>query len=227
MMEAKEDHMNIQWAGSPNFTAGRNGKKIVAIVNHITAGLMPGTLSWMRNPAAKASAHYLVTKQGQIYQMVRDHDMAWHAGFVNKPSWDLYDGTNPNRYTLGIEFECLSGGELTEPQYQAGLALIGDLSKKYGIPIDTKHIIGHYRIDAVNRPNDPGPNFPWTRLFNDLKEEDEMIYKTIADVPDWGKPLVQKLIDRKSLAGDGKGNINLPEATLKTLVILEREGIIK
>jgi len=58
-------------------------------------------------------------------------------------------------------------------------------------------------------------------------EEDEVIYKTINDVPDWGKPLVQKLIDRKSLAGDGKGNINLPESTLKTLAILEREGVIK
>ena len=60
-----------------------------------------------------------------------------------------------------------------------------------------------------------------------VKEEEELIYKTIADVPDWGRPLVQKLIDRKSLAGDGKGNINLPESTLKTLAILEREGIIK
>jgi len=56
---------------------------------------------------------------------------------------------------------------------------------------------------------------------------EEMIYKTLNDVPDWGKPLVKKLIDRKSLAGDGKGNINLPEATLKTLVILDREGVIK
>lgn len=58
-------------------------------------------------------------------------------------------------------------------------------------------------------------------------EEEKVIFKTLADVPDWGRPLVQKLIDRKSLAGDGKGNINLPESTLKTLAILEREGIIK
>lgn len=219
--------IDIIQAPTMNFTPGRYSRKIIAIVCHITAGLMPGCLSWMRNPKAQASAHYLVTKKGEIYQLVQDGDTAWHAGFVNKPSWDLYDGSNPNRYTLGIEFECLSGGELTEPQYQAGLNLIGMLSKKYQIPLDTKHIIGHYRIDAVNRPNDPGPNFPWTRLFNDLKEDNEMIYKTIADVPDWGRKLVQKLVDRKSLAGDGKGNINLPESTLKTLAILEREGIIK
>ncbi len=56
---------------------------------------------------------------------------------------------------------------------------------------------------------------------------EEMIYKTLNDVPDWGKSLIKKLIDRKSLVGDGKGNINLPESTLKALVILEREGVLK
>lgn len=160
--------MNIQWARSPNFTAGRNGKKIIAIVNHITAGLMPGTLSWMRNPAAKASAHYLVTKAGEIYQLVKDQDTAWHAGIVNKPSWPLYDGSNPNRYTIGIEHECRSGGELTEAQYHATLWLHKQLIQKYGILANADYIIGHNRIDAVNRPNDPGPLFPWQRLFADL-----------------------------------------------------------
>lgn len=163
----------VKQAQSPNCSRGRSGKKIIAIVLHITAGLYPGCLSWMRNPAAKASAHYLVTKSGEIYQMVQDADTSWHAGFVNRPTWKLYDGTNPNRCTLGIEFECLSGGELTEAQYQAGLWLIQELAQKYGIPVDEEHIIGHYRIDSVNRPNDPGTQFPWARLFTDLKGEDE------------------------------------------------------
>ena len=219
--------MEIEWAASPNFSKGRNGKKIIAIVNHITAGAFPGCLSWMRNPQAKASAHYLITRQGKIYQMVRDEDTSWHAGVVNKPSWPLYDGSNPNRYTIGIEHEALPGERLTEMQYQATLWLHKQLIAKHGIPIDEGHIIGHYRIDSVNRPNCPGPGFPWQRLFSDLKGSEEAVYKTFEDVPDWGKPLIKKLIDRKSLAGDGKGNINLPESTLKTLVILEREGVLK
>lgn len=56
---------------------------------------------------------------------------------------------------------------------------------------------------------------------------EEMIYKTLNDVPDWGKPLVKKLMDRGSLKGEGNGILNLPESTLKTLVILEREGVLK
>jgi len=220
--------MNIIQAPSPNFTAGRRGRKIIAIVNHITAGLMPGTLSWMRNPAAKASAQYLVTKTGEVYQMVKDEDTAWHAGIVKSPKWPLYDGSNPNFYTLGIEHECYSGGELTEAQYQASRLLHLALVVKHGIPVDADHIIGHYRIDSVNRPNDPGAAFPWSRLLADLKGEDEeVIYKTYNDLPDWAKPTIKKLMDRKSIAGDGKGNINLSDDVVKTMVILSREGVIK
>ena len=104
--------MQIQQAASPNHTKGRKGKPIKGLVLHITAGLMPGCLSWMRNPQAKASAHYLVTKAGRIYQMVQDADTSWHAGIVNKPQWASYPGGNPNHYTLGIEFEALGGETL-------------------------------------------------------------------------------------------------------------------
>lgn len=167
--------MNIEWVPSPNYRTGRNGKKIIAIVNHITAGKMPGTLSWLTNRNAQASSHYLVTKKGEIYQLVKDEDTAWHAGQVNKATWTLYDGTNPNAYTIGIEHETLAGEALTEKQYQATLWLHKMLIDKWKIPIDKDHIIGHYKIDAVNRPNDPGSNFPWDRLFADLKGEDEML----------------------------------------------------
>lgn len=165
--------MEIEWAASPNYSKKRNGRKIVAIVNHITAGTFPGCLAWMRNPQAKASAHYLVTRQGKIYQMVRDEDTSWHAGMVNKPNWSLYDGSNPNYYTIGIEHENLSGGLLTDAQYKATLWLHQQLIARYNIPVDKDHIIGHYRVDSVNRPNCPGPNFPWGKLFADLKGEDE------------------------------------------------------
>lgn len=158
----------VEWAGTPNFSNGRRGRNPIAIVDHITAGLYPGTLHWMQNPTAKASAHYLVTKTGLIFQMVKDEDTAWTNGVVNKPNWALYDGTNPNRYTLTIEHEGLAGDALTEEQYQASLWLHKKLIEKWDIPVTEDTIIGHYRIDGVNRVNCPGPNFPWKRLFEDL-----------------------------------------------------------
>ena len=172
----------VVWKPSPNFTKGRRGKKVIGIIDHITAGLMPGTLSWLQNPKAQASAHYLVTKLGDIYQLVKDEDIAWHAGIVNKPKWPLYDGTNPNHITIGIEHECVSGGRLTEPQYQATLWLHRQLIAKHGIPVDSNHIIGHCLTDTKNRPNDPGPDFPWQRLFNDLKGSENMLINVKAQV---------------------------------------------
>ncbi len=162
----------IEQKPSPN-ESSRNGREILAIVDHITAGKYPGCLSWLQNPAAEASAHYLVTRRGKIFQMVSDSKASWHAGQVNKPSWSLYSGTNPNRYTIGIEHEGYGSqggdGTLTEEQYQATLWLHRQLIEKHTIPIDEDYIIGHYRIDSVNRPNCPGPKFPWSRLFQDLR----------------------------------------------------------
>jgi len=160
--------VEIIFQQTPNYSKGRRGHKIIGIINHITAGLMPGTLSWLCNPQARASSHYLITKKGKIYQLVKDEDTAWHAGIVNRPRWPLYNGINPNFRTIGIEHESRGEG-LTEAQYLATLYIHRLMIQRYGIPIDVNHIIGHCLTDSVNRPNDPGPNFPWERLFNDLK----------------------------------------------------------
>ena len=198
----------VVWKPSPNFTKGRRGRKAIAIVNHITAGKYPGCLSWMCNQKAQASAHYLITKLGDIYQLVKDEDSSWHAGAVSKPNWRLYDGSNPNRYTIGIEHEALPGERLTEMQYQATLWLHKQLIARHGIPIDEDHIIGHYRIDSVNRPNCPGPGFPWQRLFNDLKGSEE--------VPEWK----QKIMDRAHELGLIDKSMHKPdEPTTKWFVL--------
>ncbi len=176
------NQFKIEWRQSPNYTRGRGGRKPIAIVNHITAGLMSGCLSWLCNPKAKASTHYLVTRKGEVFQLVKDDDTAWHAGFVNKPNWALYDGSNPNYYTLGIEHEALAGDGLTEAQYQATLELHRMLIDKHNIPIDNNHIIGHCNIDTVNRPNCPGAKFPWDRLFGDLRGSDKVSVEQALDI---------------------------------------------
>lgn len=191
----------IQWYPSKNFSPGRRkygtqAEQVLGIVDHITAGPYPGCRDWLCNPEAKASAHYIITRKGEIVQLVKESDTAWHAGIVNKPNWDLYTkmGFNPNRWTIGIEHEEYSGdGEpgLTEIQYQASLWLHKQLIAKYSIPADDKHIVGHYRIDSVDRPNCPGPNFPWTRLFNDLN-----------GVVDWKKAIMDAGVQEK-IIGQG------------------------
>jgi len=159
--------MDIKQTPSPNVSS-RKGRAIIAIVDHITSGNFPGCLEWLTNPDASASAHYIVNRAGEVYQLVQDDQAAWHAGIWNHGTWSLYDGTSPNRYTIGIEHEGFDGS-LTEAQYQATLELHRLLIARHKIPVDRDHIIGHYQIDSINRESCPGPRFPWARLMNDLE----------------------------------------------------------
>lgn len=177
------EKFKVVWIGSPNYTPGRAGRKPIAIVNHITAGLNPGALQWLQNPKARVSVHYLVSKKGEIFQLVKEEDTAWANGAVNQPHWPLYDGSNPNYYTLSIEHEALAGEGLTDRQYQASLWLHQQLINRWGIPIHADFIIGHYRIDSVNRKNCPGLNFPWDSLFADLR-------KTGENIPAWKQDIM-------------------------------------
>ena len=133
-----------------------------------------------------------------------------------------HSGPKGNGDSVGV---CLTGNfEIDKPTAAQINSLVWLILKYLEPRYGNLKVIGHRDVMATACP---GKNFPWADLKRRLEEDDDMIYKTLNDVPDWGRPLIKKLIDRKSLAGDGKGNINLPESTLKTLVILEREGVLK
>jgi len=169
------DKPTIAWKGSPNFNS-RNGYKTLAIVEHIMAGTLTGTDSWFANPASKVSSHFGVGKNGAIHQYVELENSAWANGSVNNPNWPLLiSGVNPNYYTVSIEHEGESGDVMPEAQYQATLALHQWLIATLGIPVTRDTIIGHYRIDSVNRARCPGTGFPWDRLFQDLQGGNDVL----------------------------------------------------
>lgn len=171
----------IQWRGTNgnNYTHGRQGHKVIAIVNHRIAGPGTGSIesadSWFKSLGSGASAHFGVAKDGRVWQWVNEADRAWANGNVNfsasSPAW-LYDvvarGENPNDYTISIEHEGQPGDALPEAQYQASLALQLYLIAKYKIVVDRDHVSGHYQFDIIDRPNCPGPAYPWNRLMSDL-----------------------------------------------------------
>jgi len=139
---------------SPNYN-NRNGIVIDTLVIHHTGGLMPGCLDWMCNEKSKVSAHYLIVKDGTVYQLVDDKYSAWHAGLSE---FDYnHDGTisqeekSLNRRSLGIELEFKNDG-YTSQQMQSLIALSVDLVIKYKIPV--LQVVGHKEI-APGRKVDP------------------------------------------------------------------------
>ena len=84
-------------APSPNYDS-RGGKKISGIVLHNTVGRYAGSLSHLRNPKARVSAHILIGRNGEISRLVADEYAAWHAVQMNKS-------------TLGVELEAFTPGQ--------------------------------------------------------------------------------------------------------------------
>ncbi|MDX2241211.1 MAG: peptidoglycan recognition family protein [Leptolyngbyaceae cyanobacterium bins.302] len=127
-------------ASSANFTS-REGTDIDTIIIHNTVGTTESAISVFKNPAAKVSAHYIVDRSGEIIQMVRDSDCAYHAG-------------NPgvNFRSIGIEHEAtFSQRGLTPAQNVSSVALIKFLMSTYRIPIT--HIRPHSDIVGTECPN--------------------------------------------------------------------------
>ena len=113
---------------SPNHSS-RNGVSIRRVILHYTtAGTVDGTIEWFKNPASQVSAHYIIDRNGFIYQMVRDSDKAWHAKGDNIDS-------------IGIEHVARKGENLAPDQDRSSIALIKWILSEYKIP--KSQITGH------------------------------------------------------------------------------------
>jgi N-acetylmuramoyl-L-alanine amidase len=148
-------------APSPNFNE-RKGMDIDTIVIHHTASNNgAGDLAHMRDPKAEVSAHYMLDRDGKIYQLVGDSKRAWHAG-----AGELHGvPTDVNGRSIGIEIVNDGSGKtaFTEAQYKSLTQLVGYLKQEYKVPMN--NIVGHKDVAVPKgRKTDPAPNFDWNRL---------------------------------------------------------------
>jgi len=105
--------MEIKFDKSPNYSIGLLKK--IGCVLHFTLGNYSGAISWLKNGNRpnRTSVHYVIGRnEGEIIQLVKDKDVAWHAGNIFNPTERFkkialknLDGTykNPNQYLIGIE----------------------------------------------------------------------------------------------------------------------------
>lgn len=143
-------HLTPSWIGSPNFHMGRDGHRPTAVVIHIAEGSAAAVDSWFRNPASSVSAHYLVTKAGDLHQYVLEENTAWHAGRVDHPTWTgLAAGLNPNKYTIGIEHEGGAADLWPDVMYERSARLLAEIHARWSISLDRSRIVGHREIYSL------------------------------------------------------------------------------
>jgi N-acetylmuramoyl-L-alanine amidase len=141
------------WQPSPNHDERRPS---YVILHHTGSATTERGLQVLTDPAKAVSAHYLIARDGAIYQLVDERARAWHAGASR---WGPVTDIN----SLSIGVEVVNDGEQPYPEAQiaALIALLADLRERYQIP--AANFLGHADV-APRRKADPGPNFPWRAL---------------------------------------------------------------
>ncbi len=129
------------------------------------------------------SVHYLIDREGEIYSLVPEDRVAYHAGKGSLPDFPQYEN-KMNQYSIGIELLAIGTKEemlaiveediynqidpvlagYTEAQYQSLQLLVDNILKRNpSILRDRRHVIGHDEY-APGRKTDPGSLFDWTRI---------------------------------------------------------------
>lgn len=122
--------------------------------------LFTNQLNWDAHPyyqtirGMQVSSHFLITREGVLWQFVSCDQRAWHAGassFQGRP--------NCNDFSIGIELEGVEGSSFELPQYASLARLCQEIRAGYAIAA----VVGHEHV-APGRKQDPGPGFDWPML---------------------------------------------------------------
>jgi len=162
---AKRDALNgsdypaaVRFTPSPHYSSGRSTYEFVVI--HTMQGSYSGCISWFQNPSSNVSSQYVVrSSDGEITQMVRDSNTAWHA--------QCYNGRS-----IGIEHEGFVADPArwyTPAMYTESAKLTRWLTDRYNIPRTRTRIIGHREVAPncnTGGHTDPGAGWNWTHYMN-------------------------------------------------------------
>lgn len=136
------DYTGAEWIPTSctnKCTPTRAGNPVQYLVIHDTEGGWDASVATLQNDPNK-SVHYIIGTDGRLGQFVNETVTAWHAGNF----WY-------NQRSVGIEHVGYSTKPYTEKQYQRSAELLSYLTKKYAVPKDRAHIIGHDQIPNGTR----------------------------------------------------------------------------
>lgn len=142
-------------ANSHNYTASNrpHSNPIGKIIIHVTQGSWSSAINWFQDPRAQVSAHYVIrSHDGKIAQCVSDMNIAWHAG-----NWPV------NVHSIGIEHEGYFNDPrwFTSAMYHSSAKLVAYLCRRYGIPPNRHHILGHNQVAQTECPG----RYWWWRYY--------------------------------------------------------------
>jgi N-acetylmuramoyl-L-alanine amidase len=143
---------------SPNFTPRETGTKIDTIIVHHTAMYSAeSAIKALCSVKTQVSAHFVIAKDGEVFELVPSMHKAWHAGV------SFWRGRHKvNDFSIGIELDNNGCEPFPEAQIDSLISLINLLKEIH--PIDARNIIAHADV-APNRKVDPSEHLSWEQLY--------------------------------------------------------------
>ncbi|MFD3663397.1 N-acetylmuramoyl-L-alanine amidase [Streptomyces sp. NPDC058659] len=163
-VEGELDHKRAEWTSAAEANWRRADRPddygIDRVVIHVVQGSYATALKVFKNPWHGAATHYVVRKDGHVAQMIRELDVAFHAG-----------NRDMNERSIGIEHEGFVDRpqDFTAAMYAGSARLTADICARHGIPVDREHIIGHVEVEGTDH-TDPGPHWDWDRYLRLVRE---------------------------------------------------------
>jgi len=140
----------VTYKESPNKSDRRDEVRGI-VLHHTGPGSFNGIVNWLIDPAAKASAHYVLGVKGELTQLVNTSRNAWHAG-KSKATLDGAVRDDLNHCTIGIEI-CNAGvlqkGEDGKFYYEAGREMKewkGETPVEGSITYPSGHTVSGYYV---------------------------------------------------------------------------------
>lgn len=132
----------------------------MAVIHYTEMANAEVAIERLCSPEARVSAHYLISRDGEVTRLVPEEKRAWHAGV------SYWRGIRDvNSASIGIELDhpghALGYGPFPDAQFEALVPLLARMVKAHGIP--RANVVGHSDV-APQRKIDPGELFPWERL---------------------------------------------------------------
>ncbi|WP_407549842.1 N-acetylmuramoyl-L-alanine amidase [Streptomyces sp. Pv4-95] len=159
------DYRGAQWVeASPanwRFADRPDDYEVDRVVIHVVQGSFATALKVFQDPLHGAAAHYVVRKDGHVAQQVRELDVAFHAG-----------NRGYNERSVGIEHEGFVDRpeSFTAAMYASSARLTAAICRRYGLPADREHIVGHVEVPGTDH-TDPGPHWDWNRYLRLVRAE--------------------------------------------------------
>jgi N-acetylmuramoyl-L-alanine amidase len=142
-----------QWLPSPNFNDRRPS---YVILHHTSNDNVDRALRTLTDPVREVSAHYVVGRDGRIFQLVDERSRAWHAG---RSQWGA--DADLNSSSIGIELDNNGAEPFPPAQMDALLRLLADIQTRYRMP--AANFLAHADV-SPGRKVDPSAHFPWRLL---------------------------------------------------------------